>query len=246
MPAKLPSVSSASPVQYFVAIFVSIPSLCLMPILCDAIIFDLDGVLADSNIAVERHLRLWSERHAIAFERVLEVHHGRRTIETIAMLAPHVDAAVEAESIEAVAADDTEGVTAFPGAMRLLESLPPQRWAIATSGTRRIAANRIAHLRFPEPMVFVTADDVAVGKPAPDPYLMAAERLGVDPSRCLVIEDAPAGIESALSAGAKVIAIASTLPAKVLTRAEVVVPELDQLDIELVSGVVHVSWRATV
>jgi sugar-phosphatase len=215
----------------------------LAPIRCEAIIFDLDGVLADSNLAVERHLRIWSERNAIAFERVLEVHHGRRTVETIALLAPGVDAEAEAALIETVAADDTEGVVAFPGALRLLESLPRERWAIATSGTRRIAANRIAHLCFPSPHVFVTADDVATGKPAPDPYLMAAALLGVEPSRCLVIEDAPAGVEAGLSAGAKVIAIASTLPAAALTRADVVIPQLDDLAVELRDDVIFVSWR---
>jgi sugar-phosphatase len=221
------------------------PSPSLMRIICDAIIFDLDGVLADSNVVVERHLRIWSERHAIAFDRVLEIHHGRRTVETIAMLAPELDAEAEATLIESIAADDTDGVIAFPGALRLLESLPRERWAIATSGTRRIAANRIAHVGFPVPAVFVTADDVARGKPAPDPYLLAARLLGVDPSRCVVVEDAPAGVEAGLAAGAKVVAVASTLAAELLTRADVVVPRLADLDVEATTAGLFVSWRAT-
>jgi mannitol-1-/sugar-/sorbitol-6-phosphatase len=211
---------------------------------CEAIIFDLDGVLADSNAAVERHLRLWADRHEIAFERVLEVHHGRRTVETVAILAPHVDAVTEAALIENVAEGDTDGVVSYPGASRLLETIPPERWAIATSGTFRIARNRIAHLGFPKPEVFVTADDVQTGKPAPDPYLLAAERLGVEPTRCLVIEDAPAGVESAHAAGARVIAVASTLPAAVLAKADVVVQRLNDIDVRVRNGSLLVSWRS--
>jgi mannitol-1-/sugar-/sorbitol-6-phosphatase len=217
-----------------------------MSILCDAVIFDLDGVLADSNVAVERHLRIWADRHAIAFERVLEIHHGRRTVETIALLAPHVDAEAEAAMIEEVAADDTEGVVAFPGALELLHALPAGRWAIATSGTFRIARNRVAHLGFPEPPVFVTADDVPTGKPAPDPYLLAAERLGMDPTRCVVVEDAPAGVEAGKAAGARVVAIASTLPADLLRAAEVVLPRLADLRVEAEDGGLRVSWKAVV
>jgi sugar-phosphatase len=213
-----------------------------MRILCDRIIFDLDGVLADSNVVVERHLRFWAERRGIAFERVLEVHHGRRTVETISLLAPELDSEAEAAEIEHVAADDTDGVVAFPGARRLLETIPGDRWAIATSGTRRIATNRIAHLGFPEPRVFVAAEDVTVGKPAPDPYLLAAARLGVEARRCLVVEDAPAGVEAGLAAGARVVGIASTLPAATLSRATVVIPRLDDLAVAVRSGQLEVTW----
>jgi mannitol-1-/sugar-/sorbitol-6-phosphatase len=217
-----------------------------MSIVCDAIIFDLDGVLADSNIAVERHLRIWADRHGIAFERVLEVHHGRRTVETLALLAPGIDAEAEALLIEEDAADDTEGVVAFAGATRLLQGLPAGRWAIATSGTSRIARNRVAHLGFPVPPVFVTADDVSAGKPAPDPYLLAAARLGVDPSRCVVVEDAPAGVEAALAAGARVIGVAATLPADLLMAAHVVVSHLDLLEIVSRAERLEVTWREAV
>jgi len=215
-----------------------------MSIVCDAIIFDLDGVLADSNAVVERHLRTWADRHGIAFERVLEVHHGRRTVETLSLLAPGMDAEAEALLIEEVAADDTDGVIAFAGAMRLLRGLPAGRWAIATSGTSRIARNRVTHLGFPVPPVFVTADDVTAGKPAPDPYLLAAARLGVDPSRCVVVEDAPAGVVSALGAGARVIGVAATVSAELLVSAHVVVPRLDDLDIASREDRLEVTWRA--
>jgi mannitol-1-/sugar-/sorbitol-6-phosphatase len=214
----------------------------MMPLVCDAIVFDLDGVLADSNAVVERHLRLWADRHAIAFERVLEVHHGRPTVETIAMLAPHLDARAEAVLLESLVADDTEGVRAFPGAGRLISALPAGRWGIATSGTRRIATVRLAHIGITRPDVFITADDVTRGKPAPDPYLLAARGLRISPERCLVVEDAPAGVEAARAAGAMVIGIASTLPAEALAGADAVLPRLDDLHVELHEGGLRVSW----
>jgi mannitol-1-/sugar-/sorbitol-6-phosphatase len=215
-----------------------------MSLACDAILFDLDGVLADSNTVVERHLRIWAEGHGVPFERVLEVHHGRPTVETIAIVAPHLDAVEEALRIEQFGADDVAGIEPFPGAHRLLTTIPGERWAIATSGTARIARNRIAHLGLPAPKVFVSADDVARGKPAPEPYLRAAEGLGYEPARCVVIEDAPAGIEAGKAAGATVIAIASTLPASSLAGADVVLARLDDLDVEVSPSGLTLRWRS--
>lgn len=65
--------------------------------------------------------------------------------------------------------------------------LPEGTWAVATSGTRRLATSRLAHGRLPLPAVLVTAEDVERGKPDPQPYLRAAEKLGVEPSQCLVV-----------------------------------------------------------
>jgi mannitol-1-/sugar-/sorbitol-6-phosphatase len=210
-----------------------------------AIVFDLDGVLADSNDAVERHLRYWADRHGIDFQRVLEVHHGRPTVETIALLAPHLDPVEEALIIEEAAADDLDGVRAFPGATGLIGSLPVGRWAIATSGTRRIATNRIAHIGLAMPDVLVTANEIRRGKPAPDPYLLAAERLGVDPRNCVIVEDAPAGIESGKAAGATVIAVASTLPAAMLRRADLVVDRLADLAVDAAEGSLRLRYTGT-
>ena len=83
----------------------------------------------------------------------------------------------------------------------------------------------------PVPKVMVTADDVVHGKPHPEPYLKGAELLGFDPKECLVIEDAPAGIQSAHASGMKVIALTSTYPAAALSRADAVVEKLSQIHI---------------
>ncbi|MEZ4730305.1 MAG: HAD-IA family hydrolase [Caldilineaceae bacterium] len=109
--------------------------------------------------------------------------------------------------------------------------LPSDGWAIATSGTRAVATTRLTHAGLPLPTAFVTSDDVERGKPNPDPYLLAAVRLGIPPHRCVVIEDAPAGVEAGLAAGAQVIAVASTHTPDQLTRATAVVGRLTEFTI---------------
>ncbi|MBD1914881.1 MULTISPECIES: HAD family hydrolase [Cyanophyceae] len=200
---------------------------------CQAIIFDVDGVLIDSDPVAERHWRAWANRHGIDYDAIARIHHGRPTIETIRQVAPHVDAAQEAHIKETAEADDTEGLTLYPGVKELLAQLPRDRWGVATSGTRRTVSLRFPHLSLPEPSVMVTADDVQRGKPAPDPYLLAAERMGVAPVDCLVIEDAPAGVASAKAAGAKVIAVTTTNRAGELGLADAIAPALASIQISI-------------
>lgn len=204
-----------------------------MDFLCQAIIFDVDGVLIDSDPVAERHWRAWADRHGVDYDAIARIHHGRPTVETIRQVAPHVDAAKEAHSKETAEADDTNGLILYPGAKELLAGLPRDRWGVATSGTRRTVSLRFPYLGLLEPSVMVTADDVQRGKPAPDPYLLAAERLGVAPADCLVIEDAPAGVEAAKAAGATVIAVTTTNRAEDLGLADAIAPALAALQISV-------------
>jgi len=215
-----------------------------MPLACDAIIFDLDGVLVDSNGIAERHLRAWTERHDVPFERIAAIHHGRTTVETIRLVAPHLDAEAEASLLEGAEAVDTVGLVAFAGAAQLLAGLPRGRWAIATSGTRRTATIRLAHAGLFPPDVLVTADDVVEGKPSPEPYLLAAKRLGMDPTRCAVVEDAPAGVASARAAGARVVGVTSTNSGEALAGADIIVDRLAELGVVAANGTLVISWGA--
>ena len=198
---------------------------------CAAVLFDLDGVLVDSTRSVERQWRAWAREQGIDGDKVMAVAHGVRTIEVIRAVAPHLDAEAEVRKLESREAHDRDGVIAMPGAIELVHSIPADRWCVVTSGTRLLASARLRLFGIPVPKVMVTADDVAQGKPHPVPYLKGAELLGVNPAQCLVIEDAPAGIESAHSAGMKVIALASTYAADALTRANTVIGKLEKIRI---------------
>jgi len=118
--------------------------------------------------------------------------HGRPTIDTIRLVAPHLPAEAEAARLNAREALDADGVAAVDGAAELVRGLVPGVWAIATSGTQDTARARLRQAGLPRPLVLVIADDVTRGKPNPEPYLLAATRLGVAPHRCVVVEDAPA------------------------------------------------------
>ena len=198
---------------------------------CSAILFDLDGVLCDSTGAVDREWREWARRKGVDAEAVMAIAHGVRTIEVIRRVAPHLDAVAEADAIENDEASDQVGVSVMPGAAELVGSIPHGRWGVVTSGSRLLASARLPFCGLPVPDVLVTSDDVTNGKPHPEPYLKGAERLGFDPADCLVIEDAPAGIQAARTAGMKVIGITSTYPAVALGQADAVIARLAQIQV---------------
>jgi len=196
---------------------------------CAAILFDLDGVLCDSTRQVDREWREWAARKGVDGDAVMAIAHGVRTIEVIRRVAPQLDAAAEAAAIENHEAHDQTGVFVMPGAVELVGSIPAGRWGVVTSGSRLLATNRLRHCGLPVPEVLVTSDDVMNGKPHPEPYLKGAERMGLAPAECLVIEDAPAGIQSARAGGMKVIGMASTYGAEKLREADAVVNRLTGL-----------------
>jgi mannitol-1-/sugar-/sorbitol-6-phosphatase len=201
---------------------------------CRAILFDLDGVLVDSTAYVEEQWRRWATAKGLPPEPFLRVCHGRRAIETIRLAAPHLDAEAEVAAFQPDDAADAHAIKPIAGAARLLETLPVGTWAVATSGPRAAATDRLIRAGLPSPTVLVCAEDVLHGKPSPDVYLMAAASLAVSPSDCVVIEDAPAGVEAARAAGMGVVALTTThrrdeLPADACTGslAEIHVGRID-------------------
>jgi sugar-phosphatase len=203
---------------------------------CSAVLFDLDGVLVDSTGSVGRQWGIWARERGIDEEKVLAIAHGVRALEVIRTVAPHLDAEMEVRKLENREAADHDGVAVMPGAVDLVRSIPDGRWCVVTSGSRHLATARLQLAGIPVPKVMVTADDVANGKPHPEPYLKGAHQLGVNPNDCLVIEDAPAGIRSAHANGMKVIALASTYPASVLSEADAVVQKLNLVQVGLDGG----------
>ena len=199
---------------------------------CAAILFDLDGVLVDSTGSVTRQWKRWAQEHNINPQKVVEIAHGVRSIEIVRQLAPHLDAEAEVARLEKREADDQDGVAVMPGAAELVQAIPDGRWCVVTSGTRYLATSRLSLANLPTPRVLVSADDVSKGKPDPEPYLMGARLLGMNPSECLVIEDAPAGIRAAHAGEMKAIGITSTYPASALHEAEAVVQRLEQIRVK--------------
>jgi len=188
-------------------------------------------VLVDSAACVEKSWRDWAARHGLEANRILEVAHGRRTTETIPLVAPHLNVDEEVAALAAIESGTTEGVHEVPGARELVESLPPNAWAVVTSGVRSVATLRMRHTGLPVPRVLVCADEIERGKPDPQGYLVAAERLGVQPAMCVVVEDAPPGLEAARRAGMRSIGVCGTYPAEALAIADWVVPRLNALQL---------------
>ncbi|RRH94673.1 HAD family hydrolase [Mesorhizobium tamadayense] len=184
-----------------------------------AFLFDMDGTVLNSIAAAERVWTEWANRHGLDVASFLPTIHGRRARETIAALKlPGVDPIAEADALLKAEAADLEGIVPIPGAVAFLSSLPPERWAIVTSAPRELALLRIEAAGIPVPAMMVSAEDVTRGKPAPDCFLLAAERLGVEARDCLVFEDAPAGIAAGEASGASVMVISATHVHPVVTQ----------------------------
>jgi len=181
-------------------------------IICRGILFDLDGVLADSTPAVERVWHGWAVEHGFVPEDVVRRAHGRPSITTIRELLPEGDHEKENREVERREIADIDGVVPLPGALTLLRSLPENAWTIVTSCTRALARVRITAAGLPMPKLLVTSTDVLRGKPDPEPYLKGAEFLGLAAKDCLVVEDAPAGIRAGKAAGARVLGVRTTAP----------------------------------
>lgn len=198
-----------------------------------AILFDLDGVLVDSTTCAGRIWKIWAQEQGLDPERMVQMAHGRPTIETIRTVAPHLDAQFETDKVEEREVNDVDGLRALLGARELLTDLPPDRYAIVTSGSRRLATARLRAAGLPVPARMITADDITRGKPHPEPYLAGARLLGYEPQDCLVFEDAPAGIQAAKAAGMTVIAFPTTYPLDALLEADCTAESLGAVHVEI-------------
>jgi sugar-phosphatase len=193
-----------------------------------AIVFDLDGVLVDSMPAIRAFWTEWAGRHGVHPEMVLAALHLTAE-ELILKFAPSLDAKTEARATAAGQAEMETGIVSLEGARALIDRLPRGGWAVVTSGRRELALRHLALGELPVPDVLVTAEDTPRGKPDPAGYLLAAEGLGIPPARCLAIEDSPAGVRAAGSAGMTVIAVSNSHPASDLANADAVIDSLTSL-----------------
>ncbi len=178
------------------------------PLTVQAFLFDMDGTLIDSIAVVDRVLRDFSAKYGLDAEVVRARAHGRPLIDNmIHFLGEGELAQKEAELFTQIELNTLDGVVALPGAAEILSALPDGAWALVTSAGRELALRRMQAVGLPLPSTLITADDVNQGKPHPEPYLLAAQRLGVPIENCLVLEDAPAGIQAGLASGAAVLVV---------------------------------------
>ena len=215
-----------------------------MKIHAEALLFDNDGTLVSSLESVHRCWTRWAEEFGITAEDFARVElHGRTAVAIAADLLPADVVPTAVARIEALEVEDVPngGAVLLPGTRDFLDSLPADRWAVVTSATRRLAEARLAHAGI-LPKTLVVAEDVTRGKPDPEPYLLAARQLGVDPARCVVFEDAPAGLQAGRAAGMITVALATTHQAQELD-ADLVVSDLSALSALVSDGGVEISAR---
>ena len=191
-----------------------------------ALLLDSDGTLVNSLEATEAAWGTWARSRGLDAEAVARSCHGVPGPQHVARWAPDLDPVAEAHEVEQVEIETGDQCTAYPGAAELLTLLGPDRVAVVTSAPPKLVAARFAGAGLTLPATVVTPHDVEIGKPDPAPFLLGAQRLGVDPGDCLVFEDAPAGIVSGTSAGCQVVAVATTHEAGELGAADEVFEDL--------------------
>jgi sugar-phosphatase len=201
------------------------------------ILFDCDGVLADSLESAAIAWDQWALTYAPHFNFRTDFVHGRRMGDVVAELVAPDDVAIASDVLSALEVKTSVQTLTIPGAAELTASLPVGSWTIVTSGARPLAIARLAAAGISYPDRIVTSDDVTLGKPHPEPYLAGAALLGLDPATCVVFEDAPAGIAAALAAG--VGAVVGVGVSALDSGATVVVPDL--MAVRWVEGALEVS-----
>jgi mannitol-1-/sugar-/sorbitol-6-phosphatase len=192
-----------------------------------AILSDLDGTLIDSKASVIRAFEWWADLRQLPPGVADRIPHGRTSAAAASVLAPHLDAEVEGAILDERQRVDTDGVVALPGARELLESYRPI--AIVTSCPLRLALARLKAADLPVPATLVTPELTTRSKPDPEPYLLGAELLGVAPDRCVVLEDAPAGVAAGRAAGMTVVAVLNTHSRDELVGATACIFDLHEL-----------------
>lgn len=196
------------------------------------LLFDMDGVLISSIGSVVRCWRRWAVEYQLPDAEQFEVPHGMRAVEIIRLVRPDLDEAGVQEGlrrIEDLEVEDTGDLRVLPGVRALLESIPPERWAIVTSATQRLLLGRLKVAGLPVPARIISADMVERGKPDPEPYQRGAELLGYRPIDCVVVEDAPSGAEAGAAAGSPVLGVLGTHRAEELTACTWLVDSLEGL-----------------
>jgi sugar-phosphatase len=203
---------------------------------CRGVLFDMDGILISSIGSVERSWTKWAELRGVDPAYACKTAHGRRAIETAALLRPDLDSEAELRLIEDIELADGEGLAVLPGVLELLCALPEDRWTVVTSATERLARMRLVQAGIPVPARLVTADDVVQGKPDPAPYLAGAALLALPAEECVVFEDAESGTQAGRAAGCTVIATTFSHDAESLRAAHYLIQDVTGVTVRNLPG----------
>lgn len=207
-----------------------------------AVVFDMDGTLILSEPAIIRAWTAWAIEFGVTAEE-LRGFHGVPTADVVRAVLDDGRVGVALDRINELELRELAGIVPVPGSVEALAALPAGRKAVATSCSESLARARLAASGLEAPEIVVTVDDVERGKPAPDIFLAAADRLGIDPSDCLVVEDAVQGLAAARAARMSTLAVTTTTPAAQLA-ADAVVADLSAVRFEVAGGRIRVRPAA--
>jgi sugar-phosphatase len=210
-----------------------------------AFLFDLDGTLVDSRQSVHTTWARWCSLRGVSLDEVLAEMPGRTAPEVIRAVAPDLPPElVAADTVELLdwQVRNLDGTLPIAGAAELLAALPASAWAVVTACDDRLATARLGAAGLPIPDVLISADAVARGKPDPAGYELAAAKLGVPAAACVVFEDAPAGVAAGTAAGARVVALTTSVSADRLAGASVLVDDLAGVRVARAGD----AWRLTI
>jgi HAD superfamily hydrolase (TIGR01509 family) len=223
------------------------------------LIFDVDGVIADTEAVNSRaSIQVFEDLFGVTgvkredFEAGLgrgaeEYVRAAARVHGLELTGEQVAQATKMRQENFLKILREEPLPAFDGVLELMEQALERedfRVAIATSGTLEKSRAVLEATNVPyERMVYITGSDVKNKKPHPELFLLAAERMGIEPTNCLVIEDAPNGVQAAKAAGAKCIAVTNSTSAEKLTEADLVCGSLEEVDLETVIQLIETRTR---
>ena len=209
------------------------------------LLFDMDGVLVSSIDSVNRCWAQWADMYGVDREYALRITHGRRAIDTVRTLRPDIDPQKGLKDIEDIEVLDVGDTKLLPGVIALLNKIPKDRWTIVTSASTRLSTARLVAANVPRPAKMITADDVTVGKPDPEPYRRGAEILGFDVTDCIVVEDAPSGAKAGKAAGSRVLGVVGSYTVEdLLDVTDWRVKSLEDVDVAVEGAFLKLSFKA--
>ncbi|MFA0145303.1 HAD-IA family hydrolase [Vibrio lentus] len=209
---------------------------------CKGFIFDVDATLVDTTQVINNIWRKWATQNAIEFSKVLPHVHGRKISETLALVGSKDSNPEEEAVVKKIAMEAMNAATEIDGALDFVSNIPLHSWGIATSGPRKVAETSLRASGFQIPANMICAEDVTNGKPHPDPFLLAAQNLGLDAGNCVAFEDSPAGVKSAKDAGCFTVAILTSHEKEDLLSADLIVDGFSELTLKRRNNQYELCW----